>query len=96
MKCHIRFSRKTKKKYFNMLSAEIFTQHAKRQIHQHTDVHNIKMWVTYDENHDKAISLPDVTLSPVFASPLLSQIIFSWFVSTLLSEIHMCPEPANN
>ena len=29
MKCQILFSGKTKKKYFSMSSAEIFTQHAK-------------------------------------------------------------------
>ena len=30
MKCHILFSEKNKKKYFKMLSAENFTQSAKR------------------------------------------------------------------
>ena len=30
MKCQILFSRKIRKKYFKMSSAEIFTQHAKR------------------------------------------------------------------
>ena len=29
MKCQILFSRKNKKKYFKMVSAEIFTQHVK-------------------------------------------------------------------
>ena len=30
MKCQVLFSEKTKKKYFKMLSAEIFTQHAQQ------------------------------------------------------------------
>ena len=59
MKCQILFSRKNKKKYFKMSSAEIFTQHAKcyilyllslRTIGTSSSIFDDKSWIIFSRS----------------------------------------------